>query len=73
MHKEIEVVNGDGSNLEISSVSDHLVDFKPKQNKIENVIIPEVKKVKDKEIVQKKEENDEEIQNENNEEKQDEV
>lgn len=40
--KEIEVVNGDGSNLNISPVYEHINAAKPKNkdNKPKNVIIP---------------------------------
>ena len=46
--KEIEVVNGDGSELEVSPVFEHLNAVKPKtkdkEEKKEKIIIPEVKK-----------------------------
>ena len=46
--KEIEVVNGDGSELDVSEVHDHLNAIKPKtkdEEEIkEKIIIPEVKK-----------------------------
>lgn len=40
--KNIEIVNGDGSNLEISHVYDHLNTSKPKCNdeKPKNIVIP---------------------------------
>lgn len=40
--KDIEIVNGDGSNLDISHVYDHLNSSKPKCNdkKPKNVIVP---------------------------------
>lgn len=40
--KDIEIVNGDGSNLEISHVYDHLNSGKPKSSdeKPKNIIIP---------------------------------
>lgn len=40
--KKIEIVNGDGSNLEISHVYDHLNSNKPKSsdNKPKNIVIP---------------------------------
>lgn len=43
--KEIEVVNGDGKDLDISPVYQHLEVEKPKEEKSkENIIIPEEKK-----------------------------
>ena len=43
--KEIEVVSGDGSNLDISPVYEHIEAVKPKNNKKpKNVIIPGEKK-----------------------------
>ena len=47
--KEIEIINGDGSNLDISDVYDHLNSGKPKCNdeKPKNVVIPN-KKSEDK-------------------------
>lgn len=47
--KKIEIVDGDGSNLNISSVYDHLNSGKPKSsdNKPKNIVIPEEhKKIK---------------------------
>lgn len=43
--KELEVVSGDGSNLDISPVYDHLNAAKPKSNreKPKNIVIPDVK------------------------------
>ena len=50
--KNIEIVNGDGSNLDISLVYDHLNPGKPKCNdeKPKNIVVPEVhmNKQKDK-------------------------
>ena len=45
-NKEIEVVKGDGSELEFSPVYEHLnaAKPKPKDEKKKNIIIPEVKK-----------------------------
>ena len=49
--KEIRVVTGDTSDLNISKVSEHLTSMKPKskeensKNK-KNIVIPEVKKIK---------------------------
>mgnify|MGYP004466831895 FL=1 len=44
--REIEIVTGDGSNLDISSVYDHLNSGKPKCNdeKPKNVVIPKSNK-----------------------------
>ena len=41
--KRIEIVNGDGSNLDISNVYDHLNSGKPKSSddKPKNIVIPE--------------------------------
>ena len=48
--KEIEVVTGDGSELEVSQVFEHLNALKPKlkekEEKKKKIIIPEVKKKK---------------------------
>ena len=48
--KEIEVVTGDGSELEVSQVFEHLNALKPKlkekEEKNKKIIIPEVKKKK---------------------------
>lgn len=47
--KKIEIVDGDGSNLDISDVYDHLNSGKPKSSddKPKNIVIPEEhKKVK---------------------------
>lgn len=48
--KEIEVVKGDGSNLEISQVYDHINAAKPqtKDKKPKNVIVPNEKKIEKK-------------------------
>lgn len=42
--KKIEVITGDGKNLNISGVSEYIEVEKPKDEKKENIIIPEVKK-----------------------------
>ena len=46
--KNIEIINGDGSNLEISHVYDHLNASKPKSTnkKPKNIVIPKSKKTK---------------------------
>ena len=44
--KEIEIVSGDGSNLDISPVRDHLNAIRPKskdEKGNQNIVIPEVK------------------------------
>ena len=48
--KEIEVVDGDGSNLNISNVEEHISDLKPKpkDDKKRVIVIPEVKDKKKK-------------------------
>lgn len=40
MHKEIEVVNGDGSNLNISAVGDHIANLRPKSPEKKQIVIP---------------------------------
>ena len=42
--KEIEIVTGDGSELDISDVHEHLTSMRPKSNDKKNIVIPEVKK-----------------------------
>ena len=56
--KSIEVVSGDGSNLEISPVYDHINVATPKssENKPKNIVIPKELKEKNKKDV--KHEND---------------
>ena len=48
--KEIEIVTGDGSEIEVSQVFNHLNSLKPKskekEEKKKKIIIPEVKKKK---------------------------
>ena len=50
--KKIEVVSGDGKDLEISNVSTHLSIAKPKikndDDKKQEIVIPQVKKKEDK-------------------------
>lgn len=46
--KEIEVVNGDGSDLDISPVYEHIEAVKPKNDKKpKNIIVPGQKKEED--------------------------
>lgn len=41
MHREIEVISGDGSNLNISPVEEHITNLRPKNNTPKKkVIIP---------------------------------
>ena len=56
--KNIEIINGDGSNLDISHVYDHLNTGKPKCNdeKPKNIVIPKPHKITEKE--EEKETND---------------
>lgn len=67
--KNIEVVSGDGSNLEISPVYEHLNASTPKptEKKPKYVVIPEEKKKKEKLSIkkEKKEEADNEEEEEN--------
>lgn len=43
--KDIEIVNGDGSEIEISPVYDHIILDKPNKNeKKETIVIPKEKK-----------------------------
>lgn len=47
--KDIEIVSGDGSNLEISPVYDHINAGTPKStNKPKNIVVPKELKDKDK-------------------------
>ena len=47
--KEIKVVNGNGDELEISPVYDHLDIEKPNTEKKKEIVIPKEKKKEDKE------------------------
>lgn len=57
--KNIEIVNGDGSNLDISHVYDHLNTGRPKGNdeKPKNIVIPKSYEKTEKETKIKKEDN----------------
>ncbi len=56
--KKLEIVSGDGKNLDISPVYGHLNTVKPKcDNKPKNIVIPKTKDKKDKD--KKDEENEE--------------
>ena len=58
--KELEVISGDGSNLDISPVYDHLNAAKPKGNsqKPKNIVIPH-------DVKSEKKDNGDEDENEN--------
>ena len=47
--KEIEVVNGNGEDLEISQVYEHLEIEKPNTEKKKEIVIPKTKKKEDNE------------------------
>ena len=49
-NKKIEIVDGDGTNLEISPVYEDINDLRPKSNdkKPKNIVIPKVKEDKNK-------------------------
>lgn len=47
--KEIEVVNGNGEELEISQVYEHLEIEKPNMGKKKDIVVPKVKKKEEKE------------------------
>ncbi len=47
--KKFEVVNGNGDDLEISPVYDHLDIEKPNMEKKDKIVIPKEKKVEEKE------------------------
>ena len=53
--KKIEIVDGDGSNLDISDVYDHLNSGKPNSSddKPKNIVIPEEHKKVEKDIEKK--------------------
>ena len=53
-NKELEVVSGDGTNLDISPVYEHLNNSIPKNKKPTNIVMPKEKKKEEK-----KEENEE--------------
>lgn len=53
--KKLEIVSGDGKDLDISPVYDHLNTGKPKCNdKPKNIVIPEVKKESEKDVEDEK-------------------
>lgn len=56
--KEIKVVNGNGDELEISPVYDHLDIEKPDTNKRKEIVVPKIKKKEENK--EEKDDNDEE-------------
>ena len=50
----LEIIEGDGSGIDISPVSYYIVPIKPKNGKNKRLIIPEEKKLKNKEKKKKK-------------------
>ena len=53
--KKLEIVSGDGKDLDISPDYDHLNTGKPKCNdKPKNIVIPEVKKESEKDVEDEK-------------------
>lgn len=54
--KDLEIVSGDGSNLDISPVYDHLNAVKPKstKDKPKNIVIPKEQEKKDEEEAEEK-------------------
>ena len=52
---EIEVVNGNGEELEISQVYEHLDIEKPNMEKKKDIVVPKVKKKEEKESNEDKE------------------
>ena len=51
--RKIEVVNGNGDDLEISPVYDHLDIEKPNTEKKKEIVIPKEKKKEDKDVEEK--------------------
>ena len=50
--KKLEIVSGDGKNLDISPVYGHLNTAKPKcDNKPKNIVIPKAKDKKDEDVM----------------------
>ena len=47
--KDFEIVEGDGSGIEMTPVSDYIVSIKPQQkNKAKNIVVPQEKKINKK-------------------------
>lgn len=46
--KILEIIEGDGSNINMSPVSDYIISVQPKKKKNKNLIIPKAKKSKNK-------------------------
>lgn len=51
--RKIEVINGNGDDLEISPVYDHLDIEKPNTEKKKEIVIPKEKKKEDKDVEEK--------------------
>lgn len=47
--KILEIIEGDGSNINMSPVSDYIISVQPKKKKVKKVVIPKEKKTKKKE------------------------
>lgn len=58
--KEIKVVNGNGDELEISPVYDHLDIEKPDTNKKKEIVVPKIKKTEEENEGKDEDENEEE-------------
>ena len=58
--KEIKVVNGNGDELEISPVYDHLDIEKPDTNKKKEIVVPRIKKSEEQDEEKGEDENEEE-------------
>lgn len=50
----LEIIEGDGSGINMSPVLDYIVPIKPKDGKAKKLIIPKEKKIKDKQQKSKK-------------------
>lgn len=65
--KDIQIVEGDGSELNISPVYDHINDIgQPRKKQKEGIVIPEVKKKEDKKDNKCKNKKDKEEKKEDN-------
>lgn len=58
--KEIKVVNGNGDELEISPVYDHLDIEKPDTNKKKEIVVPKIKKTEEENEEKDEDKNEEE-------------
>ena len=43
--KNLEIIEGDGSNINMSPVSDYIVSIQPKNRKSKKLVVPEEKKI----------------------------